>query len=1272
MFFLMSVLISCLAQAGLDDVTANDNDEIPVSIPNIYETISIITAENLPDCFQLPDVTSYQELERHASFPKIKSQFLHDIQELKNLAPYFVGDASNKKIDVFYERIQQPDFYFKPHLLTLYKEMPFHLRTLLTTLKRYQNEYQKNDIDSKQKNYIATVLSGCLEGIDQCTTGICARFRSHFIDLQASEYGLSGKIVAARKELLQNCISSFLTTMQRTLQTTTPGSMDIHYFNSYYNLVCNTLKLTPIEDPFAQSESESSSGPKHGQLFKSLVHFSVSKCAILQHLSKGWSDEMSTILQQEGVSTWETKDISLPELAKSMDILETLDNKLFKPISVWLGKEEKNALNIWSLMDQKNDDTYSLARYQEKLFAWITSNLRESKDEPLNEPKTTVFASTPNTTNINLHIGTIDSVFFWIFNDTQSLKAGDPCTFESDNHITLELSHLTQEHLYSNPETLYTLVTQALKHTSKAEDIASFFMNPDISKQLYQPMSPLTQEISSQITDKLAHQKGDKFQTTLCKCVCDQVISSKATVVAPEAISWLIDTPLLKLVLLELQQHKIDITPITENLSSLQISDFSATDIKHLLSPESCHTLCMDAYILGQAKLLSKILLTGYCDEIIEYLDTYEQEKSLLFFARHGILYGLKALLANDATNVNCADHLGNTLLNCATKASHLECVKLLLSVPGIQVNASSYECRETALHIASETGQLGCVKLLLAVNGIQLDLTNSDRHTALDNAAKNGHAECMALLLAAGAKTNMLDKNGNTPLRISLKHNHIKCAEILLASGADVNIRDSQGDTPLNHAAKTGNVEYVKLLLGTKGILLETQDLTDLRALSNASKNGHVECVKALLAAGADVNTLGCHCYPLSLAALAGHVECVEVLLAAGADVNTLGCHCYPLSLAALAGHVECVKLLLNSKGIKIDAKDCEHHNTALGNAAKNGQAECMAELLTAGAKTSTQDNNGYTPLHHAAKAGHAECIKLLLGAHGIQLNAKDNRGNTALANAAKAGHTECIKLLVGTHGIQLNAKDNRGNTALANAAKAGHTECIKLLVGTHGIQLNAKDNRGNTALASVAKHGFALCLAALLHAGAEYETQNELGRSPLQMTTTHGHISCAKMLLFEGADVNTQDNNGNTSLNLAASAGHVKLIKVLLIDSNIQLNVPDSYGLTALSNAAKNGHAECIAKLLAAKADITKKTKEGYTALSLAAMHGNEVCVYKLLDSANLDCRKALMLAKKYNHKSCIILLEKHASRTNSSQLKPDGPQTFYEKIIKSCTIS
>ena len=325
------------------------------------------------------------------------------------------------------------------------------------------------------------------------------------------------------------------------------------------------------------------------------------------------------------------------------------------------------------------------------------------------------------------------------------------------------------------------------------------------------------------------------------------------------------------------------------------------------------------------------------------------------------------------AGGINVAQMNEYDVLLGAAKNGHLEIVKLLLAVPGIDVNK---ECKDwyiseddrssTPLERAAENGHTEVVRLLLAIPGIDVN-----ENYPLEKAAKNGHAEVVKLLLAApGIEVNRGDSlikavenkhtevvrlllgapginvNKGKPLWKALFHEHGEALLLLLkAPGINVNegieTEDGYYRTILDIVAESGNAELIKLVLAVPGI-----DVNKGEALSKAVEKGHVEVVKLLLAApGIDVNAGDC----LSSAARNGHTEVVKMLLAApGIDVN-LG---RPIAGAARNGHVEVVKLLLAAPGIDVNKIHSMLDRTILEVAIEGGHTEVVELLRAAGAR--------------------------------------------------------------------------------------------------------------------------------------------------------------------------------------------------------------------------------------------------------------------------------------------------------------------------------
>ncbi|KAK3240044.1 hypothetical protein CYMTET_50081 [Cymbomonas tetramitiformis] len=91
-------------------------------------------------------------------------------------------------------------------------------------------------------------------------------------------------------------------------------------------------------------------------------------------------------------------------------------------------------------------------------------------------------------------------------------------------------------------------------------------------------------------------------------------------------------------------------------------------------------------------------------------------------------------------------------------------------------------------------------------------------------------------------------NRSGYTPLHYASREGHLDCVKLLLDTGADVNGTTKAGNaTSLQRAAYTGKTEVVRFLL-QRGANAMLQDSDGETALHKASTNGHVDTTRALL----------------------------------------------------------------------------------------------------------------------------------------------------------------------------------------------------------------------------------------------------------------------------------------------------------------------------------------------------------------------------------------------------------------------------------------
>jgi ankyrin repeat protein len=159
-----------------------------------------------------------------------------------------------------------------------------------------------------------------------------------------------------------------------------------------------------------------------------------------------------------------------------------------------------------------------------------------------------------------------------------------------------------------------------------------------------------------------------------------------------------------------------------------------------------------------------------------------------------------------------------------------------------------------TALMAAAGNGDLDAVNCLLD-HGADGKARTPTGFTALIGAALSGNAKVVALLLERGADPNAVCELERgilqTPAGVAASMGHADCLRLLMAAGADVNVQGG----PFNHnallgAATTPSKETVQLLL-TKANVNAT-DWSGSTALDWAARRGETDIVKMLREAGA------------------------------------------------------------------------------------------------------------------------------------------------------------------------------------------------------------------------------------------------------------------------------------------------------------------------------------------------------------------------------------------------------------------------------------
>jgi ankyrin repeat protein len=265
-----------------------------------------------------------------------------------------------------------------------------------------------------------------------------------------------------------------------------------------------------------------------------------------------------------------------------------------------------------------------------------------------------------------------------------------------------------------------------------------------------------------------------------------------------------------------------------------------------------------------------------------------------------------------------------------------------------------------------------------------------------------------------------------------------------------------------------------------------------------------------------------------------------------------------YDLVIAAGIGDLAKVKELLAADPTLINVD--QQTGTPLHNAAEAGQKAVVEFLLSKGADVNAESQVDLsTPLHEVANgSGNKEIAELLI-AKGAKVNAKRKRdGATPLHEAASRGNADIVKVLL-SHGAVVDAKANGGQTPLYFAVVDGHRDIVELLIAK-GADVNIKVGEVNTPLLEAAVNHYANVVNLLIAKGAKLDIFSAiaLGKSE----------EIGKFLKADPALIRAKDEDGVTLLHLAVLVGQKGSVEILLAN----------------------------------KADVNAKTKDGDTPLAIA----------------------------------------------------------------------
>ncbi|KAK8733781.1 hypothetical protein OTU49_006476 [Cherax quadricarinatus] len=378
--------------------------------------------------------------------------------------------------------------------------------------------------------------------------------------------------------------------------------------------------------------------------------------------------------------------------------------------------------------------------------------------------------------------------------------------------------------------------------------------------------------------------------------------------------------------------------------------------------------------------------------------------------------------------------------------------------------------------------------------------------------ASVKDHAKLVPLLLDAG---HHVDNKGDfpfTPVQLAARLGHKETLAALLAASPCVNARDMQGITALHMAAKWARLECAELLISA-GADLDAQD-KDLRTpLHSAVVGGSTELINLLLKSGCNRNALNSFRFSvMHLAALIGNEKAIQVLIQADLRLDDKGeADILPEEVAETFGRHNTAWLIR-----KIAKRKSKASRTPIHNLMKRSLEayESWGEELIQWAK----ETNKITSL--------AKAPQLLqeTACHTRHFHYQDAEGLTALHWAARLGNKHTVWNLIYTCGALPGVVTYDGETPADLARQAGHYDLANDLIAAARPQTSEDPAALYKELLSVISADDDMMAASkLIRAGAPIEPVGDFYTSALVLTVTCNRPKILSLLVAAGAPLTT-----------------------------------------------------------------------------------------------------------------------------------------------------
>jgi ankyrin repeat protein len=199
----------------------------------------------------------------------------------------------------------------------------------------------------------------------------------------------------------------------------------------------------------------------------------------------------------------------------------------------------------------------------------------------------------------------------------------------------------------------------------------------------------------------------------------------------------------------------------------------------------------------GQTATVEALLADGSAVDVSDDDGT----TALMLACINGHSSVVRLLLGTGTSALDAADRGGFTPLALASEYGWPNICEMLLAA-GADANATAVD-GTTPLYVACQEGgdeaHVACVRLLLGAGACLTGSEGADSCTPLHAAAETGSADCLRLLLEAGAPVDAVNDDGLTPLHLCEAQRgcilHRACADALLEAGATRTARPDESE---------------------------------------------------------------------------------------------------------------------------------------------------------------------------------------------------------------------------------------------------------------------------------------------------------------------------------------------------------------------------------------------------------------------------------------------------------------------------------------------